>query len=392
MVNIMPSDDNFEYIAECNRCLHCAKPGCVLHCPIANDIPQFLKLASEGNWLGAALLIGHPLGEVCGYVCPHEHCQGGCVLGKRGEPVDIAMVERELFARYPYPIERQGRLLQSRRVAIVGGGVSGVTFAVKMYEQGADVTLYERRELLSTLQLIPEFRLPHEALDRIRQQLKGKINIVCKNTNLDDVDKDGPWDVIYVATGAAICRSLNVTGEEFSTPYSQFLAKNEDMSRKKVVIVGGGNTAMDCARLAKRLGADVAVAYRREREDMPAFEKEISSAEEEGIAFIYNVAPIAIARSNGILSVDFVRTQSKKRGEITFGEAAPTVVCDEVVAAIGSKFDDAVFAKRQLNGDVRHPLANVYAGGDATGGKTVAQAVADALQTARQIIDGYKNS
>lgn len=388
----MLNNDDFNCAAECDRCLRCPKPSCVSMCPVGNRIPEFLQLLKAGDYSRAVQLIGHPFGEVCGYVCPHERqCQGGCVLGRRGESVRIAEAEKTLFERYPYPVQRVADALKNKRIAVVGGGVAGVTCAVKLYEQCADVTVFERDELLSTLKLIPEFRLPHGALARIERQLAGKIGIVRQSVNLAEVYRSGQFDLVYIATGAAICRTLGVLGEEFATPYPQFLAKNVDMSHKNVIVIGGGNTAMDCARWAKRLGANVTVAYRRTRADMPAFDKEISSAENEGVELVFNVAPVEIVKQEDGLSVDLAQTESEGRGKLTIGKVVQTVVCDQVVAALGSKFDKSVFDGYDIGNDVMHPLANVYVGGDAAGGNTVAEAVADAMCTAKQIIERYKN-
>lgn len=385
----MVDNDVFDCEQECGRCLNCAKPSCVPFCPVGNRIPQILQSIKSGDYAEATRMVGHPFGEVCGYVCPRERqCQGGCVLGRRGESVRIADAEIALFRQHPYAVERISDVLKGKRVAVIGGGVSGVTFAVKTYEQGADVTLYERRELLSTLKLIPEFRLPRATLTRIERQLAGKIVAVNANADVELCARER-FDVVYVATGASVCNPLGTAGEEFATPYTQFLADKTDLTGKKAIVVGGGNTAMDCARHAIRLGASVTVAYRRTRNDMPAFDKEIALAESEGANFVYNVAPVAIVGQNGGLAVSLAQTVSQGRSALKRGDVASVVACDLVVAAIGGKFDRSVLAN-VCSDDVRRPCGNVYVGGDAAGGKTVAEAVADAMRAAKQITDSYK--
>ena len=162
-----------------NRCLTCVGPKCKEACPLNNDIPNIVKNIRNGNYAQAVSAIGHPFGEICGYVCPHENlCQGGCVLNKRGQPVLTGVAERELFAEHPYVIERLCGSLLGKRYAVVGGGVSGLTFATKIYEQGADVTVYEQSELLSTIKLIPHFRLPADAVLRVEQSVANKFNVV----------------------------------------------------------------------------------------------------------------------------------------------------------------------------------------------------------------------
>ena len=152
--------------AQLMRCLQCKNPGCSAACPLGNDIPTIVRLVREGKFAMAVQVVGHPFGGVCGYVCPHENqCQGGCVLAKRGQAVPTGEAEATAFTNSPYVVARRDDKLAGRRVAVVGGGVSGITFAVKCYESGADVTVYESNMLLSTLYGIPEFRLPHRLLD-----------------------------------------------------------------------------------------------------------------------------------------------------------------------------------------------------------------------------------
>ena len=376
-----------QYLDESNRCLHCAKPSCSGACPIGNDIPSFLKLVRDGALEKAVDAIGHPFGEVCGYICAHEQqCQGGCVLGSRGKSVNVGLVERSVFAQHPYKVQRKDVTLVGRKIAVVGGGVSGITFAVKTYENGADVTVFERNELLSTLKLIPEFRLPRQTLQRIERQIEGKFTVVKDNITSRELTKlQREYDLVYIATGASAIYRLGVEGEELATPYDKFLSKT--MHQGKVVVIGGGNTAMDCARLAKRCGADVTVSYRRQRADMPAFDKEIADAVNDGVQFSYNVAPTKLSQKDGKLLLTLAKTVNQGRSQLTVTCETTVVECDTVVSALGSNFDKSIFGEIEVGNDARHPLANVCVGGDAVGGKTVAQAVADALKTAQEILD-----
>ena len=192
-----------DYSEECGRCLHCARPGCRAACPIGNDIPQFLQAVRAAEWERAADIIGHPFGEVCGYICPHEkQCQGGCVLARRDSAVRMGWVESAFFAAHPYAVRRRSDLAAGYRVAVVGGGVSGLTFAASMYSQGADVTVFERNKLLSTLSMIPSFRLPTEALDRILRQITDKFTIVRQNVDSELLCRlHEQFDMVYLATG-----------------------------------------------------------------------------------------------------------------------------------------------------------------------------------------------
>ncbi|MCH5159358.1 MAG: FAD-dependent oxidoreductase [Clostridiales bacterium] len=416
----MTDEKDNNYIAENSRCLHCAKPSCALACPLNNDVPRLLQLASDGKFSEAVQLIGHPFGEICGFVCPEEaHCRGGCVLGRRGQAVNIGEVEREVFKQISYRIERQVRLgskSDGLKVAIVGGGVSGITCAVKLYEQGADVTLFERNELLSTLKLIPDFRLPREAIDRVLKSIDGLFTVVKRDVNFEDifVRKHYPWqtkaqrnrigeslqltdtyDAVYVAVGASKIYKLGVAGEELATPYDEFLKRRKYSG--KVVVIGGGNTAMDCARVAKRSGCDVTVAYRRTREDMPAFGKEIEDAYSDGVKFEYNLAPIRLEKVGDKLSLTLAKTLSEGRDKLTVTDETTTTECDEVVAALGSKFDNeniyGAFIESLLNPqNPYNPRFNLYVGGDALGSSTVVNAVADGMRAAHAILKEYRKS
>ena len=387
----MTNDFNNSYTSESSRCLHCAKPTCREACPLNNDVPRFLQLVSDGKFDEAVQVVGHPFGEICGFVCPHDaHCHGGCVLSKRGRGVKMGEVERAVFAQHPYKVERK-TLTDSKKnglkVAVVGGGVSGLTCAVKLFEQGADVTVFERDELLSTLKLIPDFRLPKEAIERVLNAVDGKFKVVKKDVNFDDMQLTDLYDAVYVATGASQLYTLGVEGEEFATPYDEFLRSDKHCGR--VVVIGGGNTAMDCARLAKRSGCEVTVAYRRTRDDMPAFNKEIEDAYGDGVKFEYNLAPIKLEQKDGKLLLTLAKTVSEGRGKLTVTDETVEVECDTVVSALGSRFDKKVFGSQgdTFNQDnPRNPQHKLYVGGDALRASTVVNAVADGLKAAKEIL------
>ena len=410
----MNRDNDKIFVYESARCLHCGKPACREKCPLNNDVPSFLQLVADGDYRGAVQLLGHPFGEICGIVCPHDACcQGACVLNGRGQAVKMGEVEREVFAEHPYIIERKVRTNSKSsglKVAVVGGGVSGITCATKLYEQGADVTIFERDELLSTLKLIPSFRLPREAIDRVLYAIDGKFTVVKRDVNFEDifVRKHYPWqtkaqrakigealqltdnyDAVYVATGASVGYTLGIEGQELATPYEQFLKTDEHSG--DVFVIGGGNTAMDCARLAKRSGCNVTVAYRRTREDMPAFNKEIEDAITDGVNFNYNLAPTKLEQRDGKLHLTLAKTHSEGRGKLTVTDQTQVVVCDTVVAALGSKFDGeniyGAFYQSLLNPlNPHNPRFNLFVGGDALGASTVANAVADGMKVAHAIV------
>ena len=374
------------FTQQVNRCITCARPICRESCPLNNDVPSIVKLIRCGDYAQAVAAIGHPFGEICGYVCPHENlCQGGCVLNKRGQPVLTGVVERELFAEHPYAIERQGYALLGKRYAVVGGGVSGLTFATKIYEQGADVTVYEQSELLSTIKLIPHFRLPADAVLRVEQSVANKFNVVIEQIDGERLKSlQNQFDGVYVSTGLTVDYGLGVEGQALATNYRDCLRGN--YVKGTVVVVGGGNSAMDCARLAKSQGSNVIVAYRRTERDMPAFAREIAEAKNEGVEFLFNTAPVKLVRTDGKLQLTLAKTVNEGRGKLIVTDETFSLGCDSVIAAIGSKFDNSLLLADK-NAERYLQYGNVYLGGDAKGGKLVVDAVCDGLQAAKQIID-----
>lgn len=369
-----------------NRCLTCARPMCQTACPLSNDIPSVVKAVRSGDYAKAVQSFGHPFGEICGYVCPHEKlCQGGCVLGRKGDSILTGVIERELFASYPYVIRRQGTALKGKRYAVVGGGVAGLTFAVKVYEQGADVTVYEANELLSTVKLIPSFRLPREALLRVLDSIQNKFEVVYEQIDGERIKTlQNQFDAVYVSTGLTFDYGLGVEGEGLATNYRCCL--NGNYRKGTVVIVGGGNSAMDCARLVKSQGSAAIVAYRRTEQDMPAFAREIAEAKNEGVEFMFNTAPVGLTEADGRLQLKLAKTVNEGRGKLIVTDDTFNLICDSVIAAFGSKFDGSLLAcdrntERALQYD------NVYLGGDAKGGKLVVDAVCDGLRAAEQIIN-----
>ena len=365
------------------RCLQCKNPGCSAACPLGNDIPTIVRLVREGKFAMAVQVVGHPFGGVCGYVCPHENqCQGGCVLAKRGQAVPTGEAEATAFTNSPYVVARRDDKLAGRRVAVVGGGVSGITFAVKCYESGADVTVYESNMLLSTLYGIPEFRLPHRLLDDIvrsveQSDIRVEHKYVCQ-ADIAAMQNDN--DIVYLAVGRTVCRALGVTGEEYATTADKFL--HEAMLPRDVIVVGGGNTAMDCARLNARFGGKTMIAYRRAMADMPCYAKEVQAAADDGVMFETNLAPVMVDKqADGRLSVTFARTNSEGRGRLSVTDELHTFSCDCLVVAAGNMLDGNVYAQ-----DKTVPVdncgnvdGNLYAGGDCAGGSLVVEAVKAAI-------------
>lgn len=375
------------------RCLQCKNPGCSAACPLGNDIPTIVRLVREGKFAMAVQVVGHPFGGVCGYVCPHENqCQGGCVLAKRGQAVPTGEAEAIAFTNSPYVVARRDDKLAGRRVAVVGGGVSGITFAVKCYESGADVTVYESNMLLSTLYGIPEFRLPHRLLDDIvhsveQSDIRVEHKYVCQ-ADITAMQNDN--DIVYLAVGRTVCRALGVTGEEYATTADKFL--HEAMLPRDVIVVGGGNTAMDCARLNARLGGKTMIAYRRAMADMPCYAKEVQAAADDGVMFETNLAPVMVDKqADGRLSVTFARTNSEGRGRLSVTDELHTFSCDCLVVAAGNMLDGNVYAQDKTVpvDNCGNASGNLYAGGDCAGGSLVVEAVKAAICAYNGVVERY---
>ena len=379
-----------EFFEESRRCLNCAKPACRQSCPVGNDIPTFMRFVKEGDYRQAANVIGHPFGEICGYVCPYERqCQGGCILGKRNAAINIGAVEREVFKSCPYAVERKGDVLQGCNYAVIGGGVSGLTFAVKAYEQGANVTVYEREDLLSTLSLIPSFRLPKDALSRVKNAVCGKITIERVSISAEDISRlKSQFDAVYVACGLTVDYGLGVAGQALAVDYKEYL--QGIIGGNNVLIVGGGNSAIDCARLAVHNGSSATIVYRRTRGDMPAFVKEIEAAEREGVRFVFNAAPTKLVKKGSELTLTVARTIAEGRGKLTVTDETSELNSDVVVSATGSAFDESILGGCTRNTESYLQFDNVYLGGDAKRGKLVADAVADGLAVANEVIKSRK--
>lgn len=370
---------------KCEKCLNCKNPFCRQGCPLSNDIPAFLSYVKRGDLARAVETVGHPFGEVCGYVCPHKlQCGGSCVLSKKGRGVEISEVEKETFARRPFSLERVGDALADVKIAVVGGGVSGITLAALAYRLGAEVTVFEKDKQLSTIKSIPSFRLPKETIERVEASLEGKIKFVSQFVTADDISRlSVNYDFVYIATGLSCAYGLRIDGENLAKSYRECL---DGKVSGKVVVVGGGNTAIDCARLSKRNGCEVTVAYRRTKQDMPAFPREIEEAESDGVNFMFNVAPVSLQKNGGDLVLTVAKTVTEGRDKLTVTSQTSQIICDYVVSAVGGCFDKSLVKK--CDADEKGWLYdNIYIGGDAKGGSLVVHAVLHAKQTLDAILE-----
>jgi glutamate synthase (NADPH/NADH) small chain len=319
-LGLLPGDA----LTEASRCIECAKPGCVVQCPVGVKIKQIVALIAAGDYLAAASKMreDNALPAITGRVCPQENqCEGGCVLGKKGAPVAIGNLERFIA-----DFERTSGQLglpaiapsTGKSVAIVGSGPAGLSAAGDLIQKGHRVRVFEALHELGGVLVygIPEFRLPKSIVktevDNLRRMgVEFETNVVIgKSVTVDELMQDEHYDAVFVATGAGLPQFLGIPGEHFNGVYSanEFLTRINlmraykveeydqpvyDCRDRDVIVVGGGNTAMDAVRTARRLGARSAtLVYRRSQAEMPARLEEVHHAEAEGIEFRMLTNPI----------------------------------------------------------------------------------------------------
>jgi glutamate synthase (NADPH/NADH) small chain len=425
-------------LREASRCLGCKKPACVEGCPVAVKIPEFIKKVKEGDFMGAIHIIKetNSLPAVCGRVCPQEsQCESKCVLGKKGEPIAVGRLERfaadyELAAgevRTPEKPKATGK-----KVAIIGAGPSGLTVAGELAKLGHEVTIFEALHKAGGVLVygIPEFRLPKAIVQRevdYVQKLGVAIKpntIIGQTATVDELFKEG-YDAIFVGTGAGLPYFLDIPGENLNGVYSanEFLTRANLMKAylfpeydtpirmaKKVAVIGGGNVAMDSARVAKRLGADhVYLIYRRSRGEMPARAEEAHHAEEEGIDFRLLTNPIRVVgdEKNWVRGIECVKMElgepdaSGRRRPVEIKGSEHIIDVEVVIVAIGQGPNPILAQSTEglelrKSGNIQADTETgktsrkgVFAGGDiVTGAATVILAMG-AGRKAAQAIDEY---
>ena len=311
-----------EAMEEASRCLNCKNAQCVQGCPVAINIPAFVNQVKEGNFEEASKIIGQSsaLPAVCGRVCPQEsQCEGKCIRGIKGESVSIGKLERFVadYARDNNIKPVKPENVNGRKVAVIGSGPAGLTCAGDLAKLGYDVTIFEALHEAGGVLVygIPEFRLPKdEVVKKEIENVKSlgvKIEtnvIIGKSTTIDELMEKEGFEAVFIGSGAGLPKFMGIPGETASGVFSanEYLTRNNLMKAfrddydtpirpgKKVAVVGGGNVAMDAARTALRLGAEVYIVYRRSEEELPARVEEVHHAKEEGIIFNLLTNPIEI--------------------------------------------------------------------------------------------------
>lgn len=423
--------------AEASRCIKCKKPLCVNGCPVGVAIPEFVALVAEGKFLEAARTIKetNALPAVCGRVCPQEtQCEAKCILGKKGEPVAIGNLER--FAadweiahgEFVMPAMKPKN---GTKIGIVGSGPAGLTAAGYLVKQGFDVTIFEAFHEAGGVLVygIPEFRLPKDIVKKeIDSLLKLGVTlernfIVGRTATVDGLLTEEGFSAIFIGAGAGLPSFMHIPGENSIGVYSanEYLTRSNLMKAYKddadtpilrgtrVVTVGGGNVAMDSARTALRLGAQVSsIVYRRTEAEMPARAAEVHHAKEEGIAFNLLVNPIAVLADAGgfVTGIRCVRMElgepddSGRRRPVPKPGSEFDLPCDVVIIAIGNSPNPLIrdttpniaVSKHGTivanEADGRTSKKFVYAGGDiVTGAATVILAMGAGKNAAKSIIE-----
>jgi len=424
-------------VREAERCARCKNSPCVEGCPVEIDIPGFIELIRQGEFLGAIGKIKEKnvLPAICGRVCPQEdQCEKVCVLGKKFEPVAIGRLERFVadyeVAKGEVPAPPRPAPT-GKRIAVVGSGPAGVTVAADLARLGHSVTIFEAFHKAGGVLVygIPEFRLPKAVVQRevdfvLRLGVELRLNhVVGRTITVDELFADG-YDAVFIAVGAGLPRFMNIPGENYNGVYSanEFLTRSNLMKAyrfpeydtpisrgKRVAVVGGGNVAMDAARTALRLGAEhVYNVYRRSRQEMPAREEEIVNAIEEGIDVQFLTNPVRILADDAgwVRAIECVKMRlgepddSGRRRPIPMEGSEHTIDVDVAVMAIGNGANPLLpsatpgletnkwgnIVADEETGETS--MEGVYAGGDiVTGSATVILAMGAGRKSARAIHD-----
>ena len=424
---------------EASRCLNCKNPRCVAACPVNINIPAFINHVVEGDFKAASDVISEDssLPSICGRVCPQEtQCEGSCILGIKGEPVAIGKLERFVG---DWSLENDAKSVAKAdangyKVAVIGSGPAGLACASDLAKMGYEVTVFEALHKLGGVLVygIPEFRLPKEKIvareiDTLRKLgVKFETDVVVGRTiTIDALMEEEGFDAVFIGSGAGLPRFMGIEGENLNGVVSanEFLTRANLMRAydreydtpiyvgKRVVVVGGGNVAMDAVRTAKRLGADAAIVYRRSEAELPARREEVHHAKEEGIEFKMLTNPTSVLGNDkgwvtGLNCVEMELgepDESGRRSPIEKAGSDFTLECDVVIMALGTspnpllkRTTDGLETSRRgcIVADEWGATSRkgVFAGGDAvTGAATVILAMG-AGRKAAKAIDEYVKS
>ncbi len=425
---------------EASRCLQCPNPMCRTGCPVEVPIPQFIKALKEKNYAEGIQIIKtkNALPAVCGRVCPQEEqCQKKCVIGRMGEPVSIGRLERFLAdweRDHGFQVPPKAAST-GKKVAIVGAGPAGLTVAADLVKLGHEITMFEALHVGGGVLMygIPEFRLPKGIVQNEVNYVK-KLGVELRLGNLigrihtiPELMKEGGYDAVFIGSGAGLPSFTGCPGENLGGIYSanEFLIRVNLMKAfafpeydtpirigKHVVVIGGGNVAMDCARCSMRLGSDVCLLYRRSRAELPARQEEIENAEEEGLVCKFLAAPLEFygdekgwVKAMKCIAMELTEPDAKGRRGVRQVPGSEFIMdVDTVIIAIGQTPNPIIQRTTEgLQSDPRHgticvdedgktSLEGVYAGGDvATGAATVISAMGAGKRAAKAMHEYLMN-
>lgn len=424
-----------EAMTEASRCLHCKNAKCVTGCPVGIDIPGFIDKVKDGDIAAAYQVIGKysALPAICGRVCPQEsQCEAQCIRGIKGEAVSIGKLERFVadWAKENGVKPEKSAESTGKKVAVIGSGPSGLTCAGELAKAGVDVTIFEALHEAGGVLVygIPEFRLPKERvvkpeIENVKSLgVKIETNVVIgKSVTIDQLLDEEGFDAVFIGSGAGLPKFMGIPGENANGVFSanEYLTRSNLMKAfddsydtpiaagKKVAVVGGGNVAMDAARTALRLGADVTIIYRRSEEELPARVEEVHHAKEEGIHFalLTNPKEILVDENgwvNGIRCVEMelgAPDASGRRSPVEKEGSEFDIEVDTVIMSLGTSPNPLISSTTEgLEVNRRRCIvaeeesgetskAGVYAGGDAvTGAATVILAMGAGKKAAKGIL------
>lgn len=408
-----------EAVAEAERCLHCAKPLCVQSCPVSINIPEFIQEVKNRDFKKAYDIINEDssLPAVCGRVCPQEtQCEGKCILGKKGDPVSIGKLERFVADWAAANGVEPAKTTEQRpeRVAVIGSGPAGLTCAGDLAKMGYQVKIFEALHQAGGVLVygIPEFRLPKDKVVAHEVENVKKLGVeietdavVGKSVTIDALMDEEGFDAVFIGSGAGLPKFMGIPGEQANGVFSanEYLTRNNLMKAylnydtpihagKKVVVVGGGNVAMDAARTALRLGAETHIVYRRSEKELPARVEEVHHAKEEGIQFhlLNNPVEILVDDSGWVRGIRCIRMElgepdeSGRRSPVEIPGSEYEIEADTVIMSLGTSPNPLIssttkgletdrrkcIVAEESNGATSRP--GVFAGGDAvTGAATV---------------------
>ena len=426
-----------EAMAEASRCINCKNAQCVKGCPVAIDIPGFIEKVKDGQFEEAYQIISKSsaLPAVCGRVCPQEsQCEGKCIRGFKGDPISIGKLERFVadWAR-ENGIKPQGATVKKgKRVAVIGSGPAGLTCAGDLAKMGYDVTIFEALHEAGGVLVygIPEFRLPKQAV--VAKEIENvkalgvtiETNVVVgKSVTIDELISEEGFDAVFIGSGAGLPKFMGISGENANGVFSanEYLTRSNLMKAfdensntpimrgQKVAVVGGGNVAMDAARTALRLGAEVHIVYRRSEEELPARVEEVHHAKEEGVIFdlLTNPTEILSDEKGWVTGMKCIKMElgepdaSGRRRPVEVPDSEFVMELDTVIMSLGTSPNPLISSTTEglevnkwkcIVADEATGLTSkegVYAGGDAvTGAATVILAMG-AGKAAAKGIDEY---